>query len=244
MPRCRPVALAVVAVLAAGGTLASSAAAQSPPTLQWDRPCYTEDQRMVFSGTGYTPGGPVDLLFSRTGAVLGTYGTTADPAGAIGDYVTGSDDQMLRGDERRETVFATANDRTRIEQDAPPETQFGAASFTFTRWAGFSPGRYLPGRKVEVEAYGWAFSAGKPLYFLFRKGRSTVASVKAGTLSATCGDLVARIRVPGKLKAGRYRLVLSTEKRRPSGLYTWRDGRVVRASAAAASEDDRAMARG
>ncbi len=241
MTRCRPIALAA---LAAGGALASTAAAQSPPTLQWDRPCYAEDQRMVFSGTGYTPGGPVDLLFSRPGTVLGNYETTADAAGAIGDYVMATDAQMLRKDERRETRFVTANDRTRIDQGAPPESQFGAASFTYTRWAGFSPGRYVPGRKVKVEAYGWAFSAGEPLYFLFQKGRRTKASVKAGTLSASCGDLVARVRVPGKLKAGRYRLVLSTSKRGPSDLYTWRTGRVVKGSAAAASDGDRAMRRG
>jgi len=241
MTRCRPVALAA---LAAGGALASTAAAQSQPTLQWDRPCYAEDQRMVFSGTGYTPGGPVDLVFSRPGTVMGTYGTAADAAGAIGDYVTATEAQVFDDDERRATVFATANDRTRIEQNAPPESQFAAAPFTFTRWAGYSPGRYVPGRRVEVEAYGWAFSAGKPLYFLFRKGKTTAASVKAGTLSETCGDLVARVRVPRKLKAGRYRLVLSTSKRKPSGLYTWRSGRVVRSSAAAASDGDRTMKRG
>jgi len=241
MTRCRSIAIAAVA---AGGALASTASAQSPATLQWDRPCYTEDQRMVFSGTGYTPNGQVDLVFSRPGAAVGTYGTVADTAGAIGDYVLSTDEQMLGDDERRETRFVTANDRTRIDQGAPPESQFAAASFTYTRWAGFSPGRYVPGRKVEVEAYGWAFSAGKPLYFLFRKGRTTVASVKAGTLSATCGDLVARIRVPGKLKAGRYRLVLSTSKRKPSGLYTWRTGRVVRSSASAAADGGRAMVRG
>jgi len=199
---------------------------------------------MTFSGTGYTPGGPVDLLFSRPGSALGNYETTADATGAIGDYVMSTDEQMLRDDERRETRFVTANDRTRVEQNAPPESQFGAASFTFTRWAGFSPGRYVPGRKVEIEAYGWAFSAGEPLYFLFRKGTRTVASVKAGTLSATCGDLVARVRVPRKLAAGRYRLVLSTQRRSPSGLYTWRSGRVVKRAAASAATARGAMARG
>ena len=46
------------------------------------------------------------------------------------------------------------------------------------------------------------------------------------------------------LKAGRYRLVLSTSKRKPSGLYTWRTGRVVRSSASAAADGGRAMLRG
>src|SRR5215208_3151753 len=106
MTRCRSIAIAAVA---AGGALASTASAQSPATLQWDRPCYTEDQRMVFSGTGYTPNGQVDLVFSRPGAAVGTYGTVADTAGAIGDYVLSTDEQMLGDDERRETRFVTAN---------------------------------------------------------------------------------------------------------------------------------------
>ena len=87
----------------------------------------------------------------------------------------------------------------------------------------------MPGRKVEVEAYGWAFAAGKPLYFLFQKGRKTVASVKRrpperGPAATASRGSASR----AKLKAGAYRLVLSTERRTPSGLYTWRKGRVVK----------------
>ena len=143
---------------------------------------------------------------------------------------------LLADDESRRELTVRATDQTRADAGAqPPESQFATTQLTFTRWAGFSPGRYVPGRKVEVEAYGWAFSAGKPLYFHFQKGRTTVKAVRAGVLSADCGDLVARIRVP-KLKAGAYRLVLSTARRTPSGLYTWRKGRVVkRASASAAA---------
>ena len=71
----------IPAVLAAAAALAPAAAAQSPPpTLTWDRACYTEDQPMTFTGAGYTPGGPVDLVFSRVGTVLGSYEATADAA--------------------------------------------------------------------------------------------------------------------------------------------------------------------
>ena len=90
----------------------------------------------------------------------------------------------------------------------------------------------MPGRKARVEIYGWAFAAGKPLYFLFqRKGGKTVASVGAGRL-ARLRRPHARIKVPAKLRPGAYRLVLSTERRRPTGFYTWRKGRVVKAHAA------------
>jgi hypothetical protein len=238
--------LALAAVAAATFAPAAAAAAQSPtPTLTWDRPCYTEDQPMVFTGTGYTPGGEVNLLFTRPGTIIGGYQTAADVGGGIKGMVLAKEDDVLAKDSDREAIFATGNDRTRIDQGAPPETQFAASEFTFTRWAGFSPGRYVPGRTVEVEAYGWAFAAGKTLWFLFQKGRTTVASVKVGRLSASCGDRTGRIRVPRKLKGGAYRLVLSTQKRTPEGLYTWRKGRVVKAGAASSSAGaSRAMARG
>ena len=65
----------IPAVLAASVALAPAAAAQEP-TLAFDRQCYTEYQPMQFSGSGYTPGGAVDLWFNRVGAVLGSYETT------------------------------------------------------------------------------------------------------------------------------------------------------------------------
>lgn len=192
---------------------------------------------MAFTGTGYTPGGDVDLLFSRPGSVLGSFGTTADPAGAISDFVMAENGQMLADDEDRELRFVSADDRTRIDQDAqPPESQFGAATFTFTRWMGFSPGRYVPGRKSSaVEIYGWAFAEGRTGYFLFRKGRRTVASVKLGRIAGPCGDLKARPKVPRKLKAGAYTVWLSTDARRPSSRATWRTARVTRKASASAA---------
>ena len=228
----RPLALAV----AAAATLAPAAAAQAPqPTLAFDRPCYTAEQALAFSGTGYTPSGPIHLAFSVPGQTRAGFTGAADPSGGIGGLLDVDEDTLLTSDENRRELTVTATDQTRAAAGTqPPESQFAAAQITFTRWAGFSPGRYVRGRKVEVEAYGWAFAAGKPLYFHFQRKRKTVKAVRAGVLSADCGDLVARVRVP-KLKPGGYRLVLSTARRRPSGLYTWRNGRVVKGASVAAS---------
>jgi hypothetical protein len=190
---------------------------------------------MTFTGAGFTPGGPVDLLFSRPGAVLGSFETAADPAGAIADYVTADAGQLLADDEDRETRFATANDRTRIDQGAEPEAQFAPSSFTFTRWMGFSPGRYVPGRKAWAEVYGWAFAEGRTAYFLFRKGSRTVASVRLGTIAGPCGDLEKRFTVPRKLRKGAYEVFLSTSAARPSSRGTWRAARVTRAGSASAA---------
>lgn len=229
--------LLLPAAVAAAAALAPAASAQAPqPTIAFDRPCYTAEQELAFTGTGYTPSGPVQLLFSVPGEARGAFTGAADVTGGISGRLGVEEDVLLSKDEDRRDFAVTATDQTRADAGAqPPESQFGTAQLTFTRWAGFSPGRYVPGRKVQVEAFGWAFAAGKPLYFHFQKGRATVAAVRAGVLSADCGDLVARIRVPKKLKAGAYRLVLSTEKRTPEGLYTWRKGRVVKAGASAAA---------
>ena len=236
--------LLLPAAVAAATALAPAASAQAPqPTIAFDRPCYTAEQELAFTGTGYTPSGPVQLLFSVPGESRAAFTGAADAAGGIAGRLGVEEDALLTTDEDRRDLAVTATDQTRADAGAPPESQFGVAQLTFTRWAGFSPGRYVPGRKAEVEAFGWAFAAGKPLYFHFQKGRTTVAAVRAGVLSADCGDLVARIRVPKKIKPGAYRLVLSTDKRTPEGFYTWRKGRVVkRASASAASAG--AMAHG
>ena len=226
----------IPAVLAATAVLVPAAAAQTPPpTLGFDRGCYTEHQPMRFTGTGFTPGGPVDLVFSRPGFVLGSYETAADPAGSIGDFATAEADQLLGDDEDRDTRFVTANDRTRIDRGAEPQAQFAAATFTFTRWMGFSPGRYVPGRKARAEVFGWAFAEGRTAYFLFRKGSRTVASVRLGTIAGPCGDLGARFTVPRRLRKGAYKVFLSTSAARPSSRGTWRGARVTPAASASAA---------
>ena len=230
----RPLALAVLAAAAA----APPAAAQAPPpTLQFAAPCFTAEQPLAFTGTGYTPDGPVTMLFASPAGPRGGFDVAADAGGRIADSASTREDTLLGDSEDRATIIATATDRTRADAGAqPPESQFAAAQFEFTRWAGFSPGRYAPGRKVRLEAYGWAFATGKTLWFQFRRGRVLARSVRVGRLAGPCGDVAKRVRVPRGLEAGRYRLVLSTEKRALSTRYTWRSGRVTRRAGAASAE--------
>jgi len=236
---------AVVAIGALALTAPTAALAQQP-TLQFDRGCYTERQDMGFTGAGYTPGGQVDLLFARPLDPRAGFTTYSDAAGALtGSTVADAAELLLEKDEGRETIFVTANDRTRIDANQqPPESQFGSSQFTFTRWEGFSPGRYVPGKRAPVEIYGWSFAAGKVAWFLFRKGSRTVASVKVGRLDDECGDRAARIRVPRGLKPGTYRVVLTTD-RQLRDRYTWRRARVTarRPAVAAAAPGMRAMSR-
>ena len=189
---------------------------------------------MTFTGAGFTPGGPVDLVFSRVGTVLGSYEATADAAGAVNDYVMAHSDDVLTEDQERELMGVSATDRTRAGQGEPPDTTVALTTFTFTRWMGFSPGRYVPGRKAAVEIFGWAFAEGKPAYFLFRRGSRTVAAVKLGTIAGPCGDLKARAKVPRKLKPGAYKVWLSTDRKRPSERSTWRTAGVTKKLASTA----------
>jgi hypothetical protein len=235
----RPGRRAAAAVLAVALTLvAATASAQAPsPTIALDRGCYAEEEQMRLTGAGYTPDGPVDVILATTGP-RGGYTTHADAAGALDDVVSvASADLLLAPDEERETIFVSANDRTRIDSDQqPPESQFGSTQFTFTRWQGFSPGRFVPGRRATVELYGWTFATGKIGWFLFRQRSRTVAAVKVGRLDDACGDRTARIKVPRRLKPGAYRVVLTTD-RALRGPYTWRKARVTarRSVASAAS---------
>jgi hypothetical protein len=237
---------AALAAVTAGALLPVAEAQAQQPTLQFDRGCYTEEQEMPFTGSGYTPGGLVDLIFARPLEPRGAYRTTADATGALDDFAAVENaDQLLGEDERRETIFVSANDRTRIDAgQQPPESQFGFADFTFTRWEGFSSGRFVPGKRSRLEIYGWAFAAGRTAWVLFRKGSRTVRAVKLGKLDEECGDRTVRIRVPRGLKPGRYRVVLTTD-RRLRERYTWRNARVSAARSAArpAASGTRAMSR-
>ena len=58
----RSLLAALVAALAA--VMPAAAWAQAGPTLDFDKPCYAEDDPMQYSGAGFTPGGEVNFLFS------------------------------------------------------------------------------------------------------------------------------------------------------------------------------------
>jgi hypothetical protein len=225
MRRTSTVLALTVAALLPG----AAAHAQQPeplPAFTIGGSCFTEQQPIPFSGSSFTPGGEVLLLFATSGR-LGSYTTHADGAGLLGGHVMfDSADELLGPNTDRTSVAVTANDQTRIEAGQPLESAAAFADFTFTRWGGFSPGRYVPGKPVTVEAYGWAFAAGEQAWFVFRKGPRTVASISMGLLAGACGDRKATIRVPRKLKPGRYRVYITTD-RTLHGAYTYRSARVV-----------------
>ena len=215
----RPLILAVAAAAAArpGRRRAGAASRRS----QFDRACYAERPvRWPSPAPGYTPGGEVELLVSdaRPVACSGRSQTTADAAGAIsGSPAVAGGATCSPTARTARCLGVTANDRTRIDQGAEPASQFGRVASSRSRAGSASrPAATSPGRKAAVETYGWAFAAGQAavLPASARAGRSprSAPAPERGTAATS----IARIKVPRKLRPGAYRLVLSTERRRPA----------------------------
>ena len=123
--------LLAVLVAALAAVLPTAAWAQDGPTLTFDKPCYAEGDPMQYSGAGFTPGGEVNFLFSSLSTSrIGSYDTQADPAGAIaGSIDAPPEDMFIDDDERSAMIGAAATDKTRADQGAPPDQQFGAATW-------------------------------------------------------------------------------------------------------------------
>jgi hypothetical protein len=223
----RSLLAALVAALAA--TMPAAAWAQGAPTLTFDKPCYAKDDPMEYSGTGYTPGGEINFLFSSlSNQSTGSYDTHADAAGAIaGTIAAPSDDDVLADGDTSGTMGATANDRTRIDQGAPAEQQFAGTAFRLTRWdvdverpGGSAPKARKP---MRVTAYGFTRVIGKPLYLQYRRGSKLLRAVKLGRLRGECGDLTRTLPrgLPRGLRPGRYTLVFTTSPRSAHGERVW-----------------------
>ena len=228
-PAARLIPGALVIPALASALLPSAASAQVVvPALQSASPCYGEFEPVELSGSDFTPLGAVQYLFSAAADLRGSYDTQADARGAIASTI---DVKGLLRDEDRAEVTVTANDQARIDANQqPPESQYAATTFTYTRTMGFSPAQWVPGRKARVEVFGWTAAGRRPIRVVFRRrefGR-TIASVTAGTVTGDCGDLVARVRTPRSLKPGHYTVLLAlTKTPRSADFFTYRRVRVV-----------------
>jgi hypothetical protein len=224
-----PRSLLAVLVAALAAIVPAHAWAQDGPTLTFDKPCYAEGDSMVYSGAGYTPNGEVNFLFNSLSTQrTGTYDTRADGAGAIAGQITAPDEDAFIGSDEVSTMLgAAATDRTRADQGAPPEQQFGGTVFQLTRWDvqvertnGRAPKAAKP---MRVRAYGYTRAIGKTLYLHYRRGRKTLKRLKLGRLGGDCGDLTRTLPrgLPRGLRPGRYQLVFNTSPRPSGGERVW-----------------------
>lgn len=209
---------AVVAALLLASAVAAAPAAAAP-TLGFDRPCYTPEQPMVMSGSGYTPSGGLLIFFARLGPftdVFGSLETTADPAGAFSLNVKAPD---LKKDSIRDEVTVAANDRVKVDAGGSPPEAVGAATFTLTdtgvnvpRW----DNNKAPSRRktVTVDAAGYTLDIGKNLYAHYVRSGKSFGRLRVGKLGGDCGDVKAKMKqFPAGLKPGRYTVAFNARKK-------------------------------
>ena len=80
------------------------AVAHAQPTLQFDRACYAEQQEIRFTGTGYTPGGQVDVVFATHDAARRVHDRRRRRRRVRRRAERRPADQLLDQDEDRETI--------------------------------------------------------------------------------------------------------------------------------------------
>jgi hypothetical protein len=192
MRRRIAVPLATLAV----ALLGASAAEAATLSIAGNKDCYRAGDSLTVSGTGYTPGGPVNVTFE--GRQFGTL--TADAAGNIttGSLPVGA----LRGVSQRTFV---ATDATNPAITAT--TQFLGAALVVK----VKPQDGTAGRKLRVSASG--FTTGKRLYaHILRKGYRR--NVFIGKLKGPCHTLKKRKRVlTASTPNGVYTVQFDTKKR-------------------------------
>jgi hypothetical protein len=202
--------LAALAVVAA--TFAAPAASAAP-TLSTDRECYGADRDTVaLSGSGYTPGGAITLLFGGRGQFL-IREATADASGAFAFKLPAPTLETLGyTDMFRAPMTVTATDET--------QDQFAAAEVTLTGydvyvkpWATMGPAAGRPRHMTVFDALGWT-TLGDRLYAHYLRGGKLVRTVRLGSLTGPCGDLRVRMReFPFRpVPAGRYRVQFDTTR--------------------------------
>lgn len=221
MSRSLPFSLPVLAV-AVGVLMPATALAR--PSFDFSAPCYAEGDTIRYSGSGYTPNGEVNLLFSANGRIGGVYGTRANEEGGLYGGLRAPDpDRLMDSRDAATDVFVSANDRTRLEASGPPEEAAGFNTLRLSRF-GFrlstKGGRPVSPRKaLRFEVRGYTGAVGKPAFLHYRRGGLTVMTVRLGTLRGPCGDLnrtLPRAFAFRPVRAGEFRLVINTSPTNPA----------------------------
>jgi hypothetical protein len=191
--------LQLTAALTATALTASVAPATAAPTVQADHPCYTPGEDMTFTGTGYTPGGNVDLALSLTGKhgsnlLFPKQPAIADPAGGFRQVLTAPD--LASSDDTQEEVSVTANDRTRLEAGPPTPDAFAPTETLLSTWDVYvdpwDAHQVDPRKKVKFKVFG--FEPATRVFAHYVLNGKRVKTVFVGNLTGPCGDLTASLR--------------------------------------------------
>jgi hypothetical protein len=197
MPRTLP-----LLVLAATAAATLPATASATPTLHADRACYTEQQPIMLSGAGYTPGGPIRFLGNFSGnagnadAVPLGAPITADPAGGLSFRLPAP--ALSSNRDVTETLTISANDQTKqaVQPPLPPSEQAAGVQVTLSLWAvgvrAWAGGRGDPKASSDFLGVGW--EPFRRIYAHYFLGGKRVRSIRIGAVSGPCGNLAKRIR--------------------------------------------------
>jgi hypothetical protein len=189
----RATATAALAIALALGATASAQAATL--TVAGSQSCYRLGDALLVSGSGYTPGAPVN--FTLDNRDLGTL--NADAAGNLNTTLSVGNLSGVRT-------------RTLIATDATNPANVGTARFLGSSLSiGVRPRNGAAGRKLRIKAAG--FTTGKRLYahVVRKKYRRNVF---IGKLKGPCRTLTKRRQVtPGGLAAGVYTVQFDTRRR-------------------------------
>jgi hypothetical protein len=181
---------AAVAVALAPPAGASAAALSVSPL----KPCYRSPERVDTSGSGFTPGGTVNV--SVEGRVLGT--TTADASGNIFGRL-----DVTATSERVKTFTATDQSNTAI--NASVSLRISPVVVRVV------PRNGPPGRRLRITARG--FTTGRQLYAHVVLG-SRRRNVRIGRLRDACGRLTVRKRLfPSGVSPGSYVVQFDARRR-------------------------------
>ena len=193
------VGAAVAAALAAAALLAAAARDARATDLTTTGTCFASGQRIVLSGAGFTPGGPV--------AISGVPGRAVQ-ADALGAFTTEVEAPAV-GTLRPATVVLTAVD------GANPATT-ARLRIPVVREA-FGSNVPVAGRPHEQTVWRFAgFVPERPIYGHFVLAGRWRADYRFGVARGACGTLsvrAPRIPVAGARRPGRWRLKLDQRRR-------------------------------
>ena len=193
--------ISFVAAGALAAALLTAAPAPAATTVSVARTCYAEGDRIAIDGTGFSPGGPVNLSLERGADVLErTEDPRAEDDGTVsGTYGVDNETGWFGADETRFDMTLRLVDQTRLGQGQPAESPDVTAtvSFIFSRWnvgVRTRGGTIHPRRAASLRALGYTNAIGKPLYAHWMRGTRRVHTRRLGVLRGPCGDRQTRLR--------------------------------------------------
>jgi hypothetical protein len=181
--------------------LAAAVPAASAATLHLNRQCYTRNQPVRVSGTGY-PANQTQTIFLGATA-LGTL--TADGGGSIAGRFPAP------APSRRATSVRTYTVTTSSSSTGSPVAARTTLQVVHTNIVVIPP--FITPGYVTYKALGFTYS--RSLYVHYLKGTRHLRTARIGTLSGPCGSLTKKVRmfVFRPVKPGSYTLVFDNSLR-------------------------------